>query len=136
MKQFTILLMLLTFFNVSSQTENEGNRTANIFYPTIEKTEKEYNISVDLFELGKTKYIEAELYDEDDVKLTSRLFNVILKGNKYYLSEDEGLEKEVFIYDINFNLENPDNDLAYPKLKISLLNSNYQILDFSQKVFY
>jgi len=128
--------MTFTFLNVFSQEQNQGNREPVIFYPTIDKTEKNYNISVDLFELGTTKYVEAELYNENDEKITSKFFELRSKGNKYFLSENDEVGKEVSIYDINFKLENPDNNLAYPKLKIKMLNSGYQVIDYSQKIFY
>lgn len=139
MKKITLLitfLLFVTFFNLSAQTSQEGNRDAITFYPTIDKLEKNYNISVDLYELGNVKYIEAELYDADEVKLTSKLFELVSKNKKYYLAQEGDEEKEVFLYDINFNLENKDNTVSYPKVKIKTLNQNYQIMDFSQKVFY
>ena len=139
MKKITLsltFLLFVTFFNLSAQNSQVGNRDAITFYPTIDKLEKNYNISVDLYELGNVKYIEAELYDANEVKLTSKLFELVSKNKKYYISQEGDKEKEVFLYDINFDLENKDNTVSYPKVKIKTLNQNYQIMDFSQKVFY
>lgn len=139
MKKF--FLFFIISFNIFSQ-EHKGDRAGTIFYPTVDRNEKTYDISVDLFELGKVRYIEAELYNVNEVKLNSKLFKLVFKDEKYFLNLEaagevpEGLEKEVFIYDINFNLNNPDIELGYMKLKIKLLNSDYKTVDFSQKIFY
>lgn len=141
MKQITLILLFLTFFNVFSQVK-EGDRAGTLFYPTIDRNEKTYDISVDLYELGNTRYIEAELYNDNEEKLTSKLFKLIFRDKKYYISkqaegqEEEGAEREVFIYDIGFHVNNPDGELGYMKLKIKILNEDYQTTDFSQKIFY
>ena len=139
MKKITLLLLFLTFSNTFSQDKKEGNRPGTVFYPTIDKNEKNYTISVDLYELGRTKYIEAELYNDNDEKLSSKLLKLVFKDKKYYLSEEGKENKEekiVTLYDISFKLDNPDNNLSYPKLKIKILDTNYQVLDYSQKIFY
>lgn len=135
MKKITILLLLLSFITVFSQDE-KGDRAGTIFYPTIDKTDKAYKISIDLFDSGQTKYIEAELFDKNEVKLTSKLFKLVSRGKKYYISDEDGVEKEVSTFDINFQLEIPNSTLNYPVLKIKMLNSNYQPIDIYRKTFY
>lgn len=141
MKNFVVVVLFLISLSAISQ-ENVGDRAGVVFYPTIDRNEKTYDISVDLFELGNTKYIEAELYDDNEVKLTSKLFKLAYKDKKYFLNREadgetpQGPEREVFIYDIAFKLKNPDGSLAYMKLKIKILDEDYRVTDFSQKIFY
>jgi len=131
----TIFLFLIVV-NTFSQNKKNGNREATIFYPTINKVEKKYDISVELYELGSTKYIEAELYDENEVKLDYKLYELVFKNKKYYMFEEGSAEKEVVIYDINFYLESENSGINYPKVKINILDNNYRVLDYSQKIFY
>lgn len=135
MKKNITLLLFLSFINVFSQ-EKEGDRAGTIFYPAIERTDEAYIFNVDLYELGKAKYIEAELYDENEVKLTSKLLKLTLRDKKHYISEGEAAGKEVVIQDINFKLNNPDKSLSYPKVKIKILNANFEIIDYSIETFY
>ena len=141
MKKITLVLLFINFLNVFSQ-EKPGDRAGTLFYPTIDRNEKTYDISVDLYELRNIKYIEAELYNINEVKLKSKLFKLVLRGKTLFLNEEaEGTRKdgpkiETFIYDIKFQLKNPDSKLGYMMLKIKVLDSDYQIVDFSKKVFY
>jgi len=137
MKQkITLLVLMLLLVNAFSQDKKEGNRAGTIFYSTVYKTSTLYKITVDLFELGNAKFIEAELYNDNEEKLVSRLFELIYKEKKYFIIEEDQPEKEILIYDINFDLENPDDNLSYPKVKIKIFNNEYNLLDFSQKIFY
>ena len=93
MKKITFLLLLFVSVNIFSQENNRGDRAGTIFYPTIDKTEEVYSISVDLFELRNTKYIEVELLDDNEVRQASKLLELIVKNKKYYIIEKEGEEK-------------------------------------------
>lgn len=136
MKKIITLLLFFVIVNVSSQ-EKEGDRDGIIFYSTIERTDTFYNINIDLYELGKVRHIEVELYDDNEVKLASKLVKLTFNDKKYYLSEnDDEVVSETQIEDINLKLENPDNTLSYPKLKIKMLNNSYDLIDYSQKIFY
>jgi len=135
MKKITTLLLFFTLLNLFSQ-DKTGDREATIFYPTIDRFETAYKINIDLYELGNVNYIEAELFNDSDIKLISKLLKLTYKDKKYYISHNDGPEKEVTIYNINLELENPDNNINYPQIKIKLLDSNYNVIDFSRKIFY
>ncbi len=136
MKKIITLLLFFVIVNVSSQ-EKEGDRDGIIFYSTIERTDTFYNINIDLYELGKVRHIEVELYDDNEVKLASKLVKLTFNDKKYYLSgNDDEVVVETQIEDINLKLENPDTTLSYPKLKIKMLDNSYDLIDYYQKIFY
>ncbi|MDY0780143.1 hypothetical protein [Tenacibaculum sp. IB213877] len=127
---FLFILIFLTASNIFSQ-----DRSGTIFYSSVERTEELYNIIIDIYEIHGTKYIEVELFDANEIKLASNIATLIHKDNKYYLKYNEE-EKQVVVQDINLALKNPDNNIEYPMVKVKLLDQNYQVVDFSQKVFY
>ena len=136
MKKITLFVLLLTTFISFSQSQ-EGNRAGTIFYATIDKTETYYSIYVDLFEPERTKYIEAELYDDNEVKLSSTLVELIKEEKQYYIyNEEKDTKVKVIPQDINILLDKTNNEVDYPKVKVKLLNKDYGVIDFSQKIFY
>ena len=136
MKKIITLLFFFSILNISSQ-EKDGDRKGILFYSTIERTDAFYNINIDLYELGKVRHIEVELYDDNEVRLASKLVKLTLKEKKYYLSEnDDENPLETQVEDINLKLKNPDSTVSYPKVKIKMLNNNYELIDYSQKIFY
>ncbi|MFD0993210.1 hypothetical protein [Tenacibaculum geojense] len=132
MKKITLLL-ILSLTSITSIFSQD--RDGTIFYSYVERTEESYNVQVDIYEMHGTEYIEVELFNEDEVKLASNLVTLRFKNNKYYLIKNEE-ETEVNTQDINLSVENPDNSIKYPMIKVKLLDKNYQVVDFSQKVFY
>lgn len=136
MKKIILVAFLSCFMSVFSQLEPEGNRNGTIFYSTVNRAEDMYSIEVELYEYGSTRFVEVELFDENNEKITSRSFEILKRKDKYYLKGDDAIEKEVFLYNMKFQLPNPDNSLKYPKIKVKMLSQDYQMIDFSQKVFY
>ena len=127
-----LLLILIAFLSVTAFSQD---RKGTIFYSTVDKTETEYTINIDIFDLHKTTYIEIEIIDQEDIKQNSKLVSLVTKDNKYFLVENEQ-EKEVYLEDITITLDNPNNDLEYPTVKVKLLNADYEVIDFSKKIFY
>jgi len=135
-KKITLFLALFVGAITFSQ-EQDGNRAGTIFYGAIEKTDDNFSIYVDLFEPQMTKYIEAELYDDNDVKLSSVLVKVFKEEKNYYTyNEEKDVKTKVIPQDINLLLDKPTADIDYPKIRIKLLNENFGVIDFSQKIFY
>ncbi|TYP97962.1 hypothetical protein C7447_103128 [Tenacibaculum adriaticum] len=130
MKKITLLLLVFTALNCFSQ-----NREGTIFYSSVDRTEETYNINIDIFELHGTEYIEVELFDEKEVKLSSNMATLRFKDKKFFLTYNNE-ESEVVIQNINLKLKNTNNDLEYPMVKVKLLDENYDVVDFSQRVFY
>lgn len=129
-------LIIIAFVLVS--TFNYGqDRAGTIFYSDVERTETEYNVSIDIYELHNTEHIEVELFNKEEEKLSSTMATLRSRKNKYFLIYNEE-EREIAIDSetIDLKLQNPDNTLEYPFVKVKLLDANYQVVDFSKKIFY
>lgn len=111
------------------------NRQGNIFYSTVEKTDSIFNISVDLYDAEKIKYIKIQLVDESKTEFASDLAELIFRDDKYYLNF-KNKEKRVEPENINLTLKNEYNDIKYPQINIKLMDKTLRPLDYSQKVFY
>ena len=136
MKKITLVFFALLSCAIFSQ-EQVGNRAGTVFYSSVDKSDTSYSIYVDLFEPEGTKYIEAELYDDNDVKLSSTIVELIKEDNHFYIANEEnGTKDKVTPEDINLKLASISNNYSYPKVKVILLNENYAVVDFSQKIFY
>ena len=138
MKKITLVFFALFSCAIFSQ-EQVGNRAGTIFYSSVDKSDTSYSIYVDLFEPEGTKYIEAELYDDNDIKLSSTIVELIKEDNHFYIANEEnGTKDKVTPEDINLKLarNSNSNNHSYPKVKVILLNENYAVVDFSQKIFY
>lgn len=132
MKKITLIICFIFFaVNISAQ-----NRDGSIFYSDVERTETEYKINVDIYEVGKVEYIKVELVDENKNELASEMAELILKDDgKYYLNfKDE--EKKVYPENINLTLKNEYNTIDYPQVNVKLMDKLLRVIDYSQKVFY
>lgn len=135
-KKITLFFTFILSLSVFSQ-EQEGDKPGTIFYSSIEQTDSSYNLYIDLFQPERTKYIEAELFDNNNVKLSSILVELIKEEKAYYIvDEEKETKKKVVVQDINLVLNKANSDVDYPKVKIKLLNKDYTPIDFSQKIFY
>ncbi len=131
MRRITLIIyFLFTCVYLFSQ-DKEGS----LFYSFVEKTDTEYKVNVDIFEVGKIKYIEIELVNEDKNQLASEIAELIFKEGKYYLNF-KNEEKQIYHENINMTLKNEYNDIKYPQINVKLLDRLFQIIDYSQKVFY
>ncbi len=136
MKNISLVFFLLLTYVCFSQ-EHVGDRAGTVFYSSVDKSDTSYSIYVDLFEPNKTKYIEAEIFDENDVKLSSTLVELIKEDKDFYIAnEEKGTKDKVVPEDINLELFTNRDDHDYPKVRVKLLNENYAVIDFSQKIFY
>ena len=135
-KNITFLVTLFISISTFCQ-ETEGDRAGTIFYSTIDTNESSYSLYVDLFEPELTTYIEAELYDDNQVKLSSVLVKLIKENKIYYvLNEETNTKVKVVPQDINLTLEKTATKVNYPTIKIKLLDKNFAMIDFSRKIFY
>lgn len=130
-----VLFLFFSIFIFSQDGNKTIEKNGELFYSSVEKTEDFYNIIIEIFELGNIKYIEVELYNAEEVKLASNITELKLKNKKVFLIYNEK-ESEISIYDINLKLNNVDNSIDYPRIKIKLLDQNYNVVDYSQKTFY
>lgn len=131
MKKITLLI---SFIFCVTQIYAQ-NRQGNIFYSTVEKTDSIFNISVDLYDAEKIKYIKIQLVDESKTEFASDLAELIFRDDKYYLNF-KNEEKRVEPENINLTLKNEYNDIKYPQINIKLMDKTLRPLDYSQKVFY
>ncbi len=128
-------ITLIAYFILLSNSLFSQNREGSLFYSDVEKTDTEYKINVDIFEVGRIEYIKVELVNEDKVELASDIAQLILRKGKYYLSfKDE--EKRVHPENINLTLKNEYNDINYPQINVKLMDKLLRVIDYSQKVFY
>lgn len=135
-KIFFFTFLMSVVIPIFSQEGNKMiEKNGELFYSTVEKTDTVYNITLEIFELKKIKYIELELYNSEEVKLISNTAILKLKNKKVLMTYNEN-KSEVSIYDINLALKNIDNSINYPKIIIKLLDQNYKVIDYSQKTFY
>lgn len=130
-----VLFLFFSIFIFSQDGNKTIEKNGELFYSSVEKTEDFYNIIIEIFELGNIKYIEVELYNAEEVKLASNIAELKLKNKKVFLIYNEK-ESEISIYDINLKLNNVDDSIDYPRIKIKLLDQNYNVVDYSQKTFY
>lgn len=134
-KKITFFVALFISISTFCQ-ETEGDRAGTIFYSTIDTNESNYSLYIDLFEPELTTYIEAELYDDNQVKLSSILVKLIKENKIYYVHNKETDTKvKVVPQDINLTLEKT-TQVNYPTIKIKLLDKNFDMIDFSKKIFY
>ncbi|WP_299711099.1 hypothetical protein [uncultured Tenacibaculum sp.] len=131
MKKITFIIC----FILISMTSFSQNREGSVFYSFVEKTETEYKINIDLYEVGKVEFIKIELVDENKNELVVETAELALREGKYYLKFN-GEEKKVLPEDINLSIKNEYNDINYPQINIKLLDKLLRIVDYSQKVFY
>jgi len=131
MRKITLIICL--FFALISGFSQ--NRAGSLFYSEVERTETNYNIHIDIFEIGNIEYIEIELVDEQKVELVSEFAQLIQRNDKYFLSyKDE--EKEVYLEDISISIKNEYNSIKYPQINVKLMDKQLRVLDYSQKIFY
>lgn len=131
MRKITFIICL--FFALTSGFSQ--NREGSLFYSEVERTETNYNVHIDIYEVGNIEYIEIELVDENKVELTSEFAQLIHRGDKYFLSYKEK-EKEVFPEDISISIKNEYNSIKYPQINVKLMDKQLRVLDYSQKIFY
>ncbi len=132
MKKITLIISFILFtISISAQ-----NRDGSIFYSDVERTETEYKINVDLYEVGKINFIKVELVDEDKNELASEIAELKLKSDgKYYLNFKD-TETRVYPENINLTLINEYNTIKYPQINIKLMDKLLRVIDYSQTVFY
>ncbi len=131
MKKITLIICFVLFStNLLAQ-----NREGSLFYSSVEKTDTEYKINVDIFEVGKIEYIKVELVNEDKTELTSEIAQLISRDGKYFLNFNDE-EKRVYPENINLTLKNEYNDISYPQVNVKLMDKLLRVIDYSQKVFY
>jgi len=136
MKKITFLLFIFSSILLSAQNK-EGDRAGTIFYSTVDKTETDFKLYVDLFEPERVTYIEAELYNDAEEKLSSVLVELKKEDKTYYVfNEEDNTKVKTIPQDINLTLKGTNQEVNYPKVKIKLLNANFLTIDFSQKIFY
>ena len=131
MKKITFIICFL-FISTGLFSQN---REGSIFYSFVEKTDAEYKISVDIYEVEKIEFIKIELVDENKNELVVETAELALREGKYYLKFNDE-EKEVVPEDITLSIKNEYNDIKYPQINIKLLDKLLRIVDYSQKVFY
>ncbi|WP_442265770.1 hypothetical protein ACSIGC_15940 [Tenacibaculum sp. ZS6-P6] len=131
MKKITFIIYFL-FISIGLFSQN---REGSIFYSFVEKTDSEYKINVDIYEVEKVEFIKIELVDENKNELVVETAELALREGKYYLKFNN-TEKEVVPEDINLSIKNEYNDIKYPQINIKLLDKLLRIVDYSQKVFY
>ncbi|WP_299680187.1 hypothetical protein [uncultured Tenacibaculum sp.] len=131
MKKITFIICFL-FISTSLFSQN---REGSIFYSFVEKTDTEYKISVDIYEVEKIEFIKIELVDENKNELVVETAELALREGKYYLKFNDE-EKEVVPEDITLSIKNEYNDIKYPQINIKLLDKLLRLVDYSQKVFY
>ncbi|SNR16718.1 hypothetical protein [Tenacibaculum jejuense] len=131
MKKITLIICLLLI----STSLFSQNREGSIFYSFVEKTDTEYKISVDIYEVDKIEFIKVELVDENKNELVVETAELALREGKYYLKFN-GEEKQVVPEDISLTIKNEYNDTKYPQINVKLLDKLLRIVDYSQKVFY
>lgn len=131
MKKITFIICLLfTTINTFGQ-----DREGSIFYSFVEKTDTEYKINIDIYDVDKIEFIKVELVDENKNELVVETAELALREGKYYLKFN-GEEKKVVPEDINLSIKNEYNDIKYPQINIKLLDKLLRVVDYSQKIFY
>lgn len=136
MKKIILLFILFNSLNIHSQEqEQDQEQKGTIFYATVERTTKFYEVFIDIFNIYNVEYIQLELYDKDGIEMASNLATLRFKNKKYHIIYND-VEKETDIENIELKLENPNNKVEYPKIVIKLLDEKYNVVDIFKKVFF
>lgn len=136
-KIYLLLITLILLVSIQSlHAQKDGKENGTIFYNEVEVTEnKDFKVTIDIFDTKYVQFIELEMLDEKKAKLLSNMAHLRIRENKFYLTYNN-VETKVIPENIVLVLKNTIGEIPYPAIKVKLLDKNFRVIDYSEKVFY